>query len=467
MSWIRGLLRWMWRHFLPHARITVRIVTAVVLAMSVVLLAAGAFVFWRISYALDRQLDQDLRAYTATITRAVTAGAPLPADNPGEVSQTYSSTGALLAKSDQGVRRLLAPHIVAAATRSMQTTNLERLLPPPQRNPYRVSYQEVTTPRGAVVLATGISRRKHDEALRELLAQLALADIATVAAAAVVGWGATRAALGPVERYRRAAAAAGGDPSARLPVETGRDDELTRLGTTFNTLLEEVEASHRRERQFLADASHELRSPLALVAAEVEWARHRPRSPQELDQVLVSVGDQTARLARLSDALLDLEEATDGSRIHSRRVRLKDLVTSAVEPFHNDAGRLGRSIVLDVPAAEVTLEPRWFELALGNLVANALKHGRGTVSVTAHRTAEAVQLDVRDEGGGVPAELGETAFERFARADNSRTTPGHGLGLAIVAAVASRHDGRAYLIDNGVRIELQDAIDPAAHLNIG
>lgn len=276
MSWIRGLFRWMWRHFLPHARITVRIVTAVILAMSVVLLAAGAFVFWRISYALDRQLDQDLRAYTTTISRAVTAGAPLPADNPGEVSQTYSTAGALLAKSDKGVRRLLASDKVAAATRTARTTNLERLLPPPQQNPYRVRYQKVTAPEGTVVLATAISRRKHDEALRELLAQLALADVATAVAAAVVGWGATRAALGPVERYRRAAAAAGGSSSARLPVETGRDDELTRLGITFNTLLDEIEASHRRERQFLADASHELRSPLALVAAEVEWARHRP-----------------------------------------------------------------------------------------------------------------------------------------------------------------------------------------------
>lgn len=459
MSWIRGLFRWMWRHFLPHARITVRIVTAVVLAMSVVLLAAGAFVFWRISYALDRQLDQDLRAYTTTISRAVTAGAPLPADNPGEVSQTYSTAGALLAKSDKGVRRLLASDKVAAATRTARTTNLERLLPPPQQNPYRVRYQKVTAPEGTVVLATAISRRKHDEALRELLAQLALADVATVVAAAVVGWGATRAALGPVERYRRAAAAAGGSSSARLPVETGRDDELTRLGITFNTLLDEIEASHRRERQFLADASHELRSPLALVAAEVEWARHRPRSPQELDQVLISVGDQTARLARLSDALLDLEEAADSSRIQRRRVQLTALVTTAVEPFHEDAARLGRAITLDVSAAEVTLEPRWFELALGNLVANALKHGRGTVTITARRTAGTVQLDVRDQGPGVPAELGESAFERFARADAARATPGHGLGLALVAAVATRHDGCAYLIDHGVRVELRDAVE--------
>jgi two-component system, OmpR family, sensor kinase len=451
---VRALLERLWRRFLPRARITVRIVTAVVLAMCVVLLAASAFVFWRVSYALDRQLDQDLRAYTDVVIRAVIAGGQLPADNPGEVAQTYRPDGTLLDKSDRGVRRLVSVQTVRSATTAAQEVDLEPLLPPPARNPYRVRYQRVDTPGTPVVLATAISRRKHDEALRELLLQLTIADLATVLAASVVGWGATRAALGPVENYRRAAATAGGDPSARLPVDPNRDDELTRLGTTLNTLLAEIESGQRRERQFLADASHELRSPLALLAAEVEWARHRPRTPEELDQVLISVGDQTARLARLTDALLDLEEANENSRIRREPIKLSLLVGTSIAPFQAAAAEAGRAIHVTADDTVVSVEPRWIELSLGNLVGNALKHGAGTVEVNARSDQDTIRIEVRDQGEGIPKDLGMAAFERFARADEARTTPGNGLGLAIVDAVVRRHNGHVELIPGGVRIVL-------------
>ncbi|MFN8195303.1 MAG: HAMP domain-containing sensor histidine kinase [Nocardioidaceae bacterium] len=443
-----------WRRFLPRARITTRIVAAVSVAMAVVLVAAGAFVYWRISFALDRQLDQDLRAYTDIVVRDVRAGESLPADNPGEAAQTYDASGSLLAKSDAGVRTLLDSTTVRSATTTARVVDLERFLPPPGRTPYRVSIQTVDAPSGTVVLATAISRAKHDEALRELLLQLSLADLATVLAAGLVGWGATRAALGPVEAYRRAAARAEGDPRSRLPVDADRDDELTRLGTTFNTLLAEIEAGQERERQFLADASHELRSPLALLSAEVEWARHRPRSAEDLERVLASVADQTQRLASLADALLDLEEVNEGSLVRRHPVALDALVGAAVDGFRAQAAAAGRRLVVEADPDPVPVEPHWVEVAVGNLVGNALKHGRGQVSVAAHVTGGTITVEVVDEGGGIPAELGDEAFERFARADRSRTTPGHGLGLALVQAVARRHGGVTSLIPGGVRIEL-------------
>ena len=196
----------LWRRFFPNARIRVRIVAAVTLAMTAVLLAAGAFVFWRVSYALDRQLNQDLRVYSDLVSAGLRNGQPLPADKPGEVSQTYSTGGQLLAKSDRGVRRLLTPARARSATRTPHRVGLGRFLPPPDQTPYRVTYFTSPTPSGTVVVATAISRNKHDEALRELLLQLGIADLVTVAAAGLVGWAATRAALDPVERYRRRAA---------------------------------------------------------------------------------------------------------------------------------------------------------------------------------------------------------------------------------------------------------------------
>ena len=124
------------------------------------------------------------------------------------------------------------------------------------------------SPSGTRYVASAISRRKHDEALRELLLQLAIADLAALVAASFVGYRTARAALDPVERYRRTVERLerGSDvPHERLPVDTDRDDELTRLGHTFNDLLDRLEDAARRERQFLADTSHELRSPLSLM----------------------------------------------------------------------------------------------------------------------------------------------------------------------------------------------------------
>ena len=134
---------------------------------------------------------------------------------------------------------------------------------------------------------SAISRRKHDEALRELLLQLTIADLIALVAASFVGYRTARAALDPVERYRRAVERhRGGRPGRGCRSTPGRDDELSRLGDTFNDLLDRIEASAERERQFLADASHELRTPLSLMRTELEWAPHRPRSDAETAEVL-------------------------------------------------------------------------------------------------------------------------------------------------------------------------------------
>ena len=444
----------LWSHFIPHARIRVRIVAAVVIAMTAVLIVAGTFVYWRISYALDRQLNQDLHAYTDLVTTGLQTGDPLPADKPGLAAQTYTPDGRLLDKSDSGVRDLLTADQVRSARSQEQTFDLGGFLLPSSENPYRVRYVTMPTPEGKVVVATAISRHKHDEALHELLIQLLLADLATILAAGVVGWGATRAALDPVERYRLAAAAAGGDPTRRLPVDDDRDDELTRLGTTFNTLLAEIELSEQRERQFLADASHELRSPLALLAVEVEWAQHRPRTAAEIDQVLTSIGGQLERLVDLSNALLHLEELQAGVPADRVPTPLNELLDRALADATALALAQGRELSIEATSAPVPVNPRWFGLAAANLVTNAIKHGSGTIVVRGVIEDERLILTVTDDGGGIPAALGPRAFDRFARADESRSTVGNGLGLALVKAVADQHCGTATLIRGGVKIEV-------------
>jgi signal transduction histidine kinase len=227
------------------------------------------------------------------------------------------------------------------------------------------------------------------------------------------------------------------------------------LGNTFNELLADLDAGRQRERQFLADASHELRSPLAVLAAEVEWVRHRERTPEELSQVLDSIAGQTQRLASLADALLNLEEANESAPTRTEAILISALATNSARPFRTMAGDLGRSIHVTASAANVEVEVRWVELALSNLIANALRHGQGDITIHIAEMNDHLIIEVTDQGPGIPDELGETAFERFARADASRTTPGNGLGLAIVAAVAKRHDGTVARIPGGVRMSLR------------
>lgn len=453
-----------WRaRFLPRARIGTRIVAAVVLAMTVVLVAAGAFVFWRVSFALDRQLDQDLRAYDRVVRAAAADGAAPPASAPGFAWQVLRTDGTPVASGRGRSERLLAPALVASADSTQRTVDEGRLLPAPERTPYRITYRRVATTDGPRVVVSAISRRDHDEALRELVLQLLLADLATVAAAGVVGWAAARAVLDPVERYRAAAAAAGAEGGVRLPVDDARDDELARLGRTVNDLLARLDDGRRRERQMLADASHELRSPLALLAAEIEWARHRPRSPAELDDVFASLGAETTRLAALADALLRIEEVDGARDAPSDRVAgaadLADLVEDAVAPHRAAAEAAGRAVEVEVAAdVHVVGTAAWTTLAIGNLVANAVVHGRGTVRVAGTATDSAgramATVTVTDDGGGIPPDLGERAFERFARAEAARSTPGHGLGLALVESVARRHGGGVELVPGGVRLTL-------------
>lgn len=441
----------LWRRVVGDRPIVTRLVLAVTGAMTVVLLLAGAFVFWRFEYALDRQLDQDLRAYQEIIQREIRTGAAPPSDTPGETYQVYAGDGTVTGGTAD--RRLVDAATVRMALSGQELRQDVGRLFPPTEHPYRVITARVRTPSGPLVVASAISRTNHDEALRELLLQLAIADLVTLAAAALVGYRTARAALDPVERYRAAADRAGTQPAPHLPISDTRDDELTRLVHTFNRLLHRIGEAAERERQFLADASHELRSPLALMRAELEWTLLRPRSPEDTKSALVSLQGQVERLIDLSDELLDLEE------LRAETIRARELidVTGLIEDvacrFDKQAAEQDRAIErLVSPELQICGSRRWLELALSNLVSNALRHGKGTVRISATPTAGGTSLSVDDDGAGFPPEFIDSAFQRFTRADPSRSTPGTGLGLALVQAVAEAHGGSAEI--NGAQVTL-------------
>ncbi|MDP9491894.1 MAG: ATP-binding protein, partial [Actinomycetota bacterium] len=228
---------------------------------------------------------------------------------------------------------------------------------------------------------------------------------------------------------------------------------IGRLSETLNAMLERLEHAIERERSFVADASHELRTPLALLKAELELALRKPRTATELEQALQSAAVETDRLVRLAEDLLVLAQADDG-RLPLRRdtVEAGDLLGAVREAFRSRAENAGRTIEADssdgvaLGADRVRLEQ-----ALGNLVDNALRHGTGTVRLSAVERDGLVELHVADEGAGFPTDFLPHAFERFGRADEARTSGGAGLGLALAAAIAEAHGGSAHAANRGGR----------------
>ncbi len=435
-----------WQRLVGDRAIVTRLVVAVAAAMAVVLVLAAAFVYWRVSYALDRQVDQDLDAYQQVVAHAVRTGQPPPEGTPGEVFQVYDERGRLLRGAPDMPPLLDQDRLAALRTGPEVRFDVGRFLPAP-KIAYRIDALRVSSPTGTRIVAAAISRRKHDEALRELLLQLAIADLMALVAASFVGYRTARAALDPVERYRRAVERLerGTDaPGGRLPVDERRDDELARLGHTFNELLARIESSADRERQFLADASHELRSPLALMRAELEWYRHRPRSGAETATVLASLRDQVDRLVDLANALLDIEELRGRGPLRREEVAADELVRQAVLSVPGSS-----DVRVRVPSGMIQVNRRWSELAVANLIRNALRHGSGEVRVDACVVDGTLEVLVSDEGPGFAVDFAAQAFDRFSRAEESRTTPGSGLGLSLVRAVALVHGGVAAIEDPG------------------
>jgi two-component system OmpR family sensor kinase len=228
-----------------------------------------------------------------------------------------------------------------------------------------------------------------------------------------------------------------------LPVPRSRD-EISRLAETLNDMLARLRASFEHERRFVADASHELRTPLTLLQTELEVALRRPRSAADLEQVLNSALEDTARLARLAEDLLLIARIEEGALpIRPEPVEAGGLLAAVASRFMARSARLGRSIRAEASDSVVEADPERVEQALTNLVENALTYGDGEIVLSALGSADGVELHVTDRGPGFPEEFLSRAFERFSRADDARALGGSGLGLSIVALVAEAHGGDA------------------------
>jgi signal transduction histidine kinase len=238
------------------------------------------------------------------------------------------------------------------------------------------------------------------------------------------------------------------DAQATIRVPPTRD-EIAALATTMNDLLFRLQTALQRQRDFVADAGHELRTPLAVLRTELELAGRQNRSVEELREAVAHATLETERLARLSDALLLLARGDDAHALARAPTDLSELVHGTVHAWRAQSAAAGVTVdayVEENLRAEVDAD--LVRRALDNLLDNGLRHSpRGsTVSVRAASDGPWVRISVTDHGPGFPADFLPHAFERFGRADDarSRRDGGAGLGLAIVRAVAVAHSGSAH-----------------------
>ncbi|MFG2682729.1 sensor histidine kinase [Streptomyces sp. NPDC048392] len=298
---------------------------------------------------------------------------------------------------------------------------------------YRFAAVPVETRRGdRLTVYAGAPLSAEHGAVNTALTVMLIGFPALLAVVAWVTWLVTRRALRPVEGIRRemAAITASEDLARRVPVP-GTHDEVARLASTTNETLAALETSVERQRRFVADASHELRSPIASLRTQLEVAAAHP-GLLGLDGAV----RDTVRLQRLAADLLLLARLDAGERPADARVDLAALAREAAE------GRTGVSVRGDA-AVSAAGSPGQLGRVLANLLDNAQRHARSAVEVSVRRDGDRVVVGVADDGEGVPAADREQSFERFVRLDaaRSRDDGGAGLGLAIARDVAVRHGG--------------------------
>ncbi|RBQ14233.1 sensor histidine kinase [Spongiactinospora rosea] len=300
-------------------------------------------------------------------------------------------------------------------------------------------FRTATTPQGVTVTVSA-SLNEIDQRLVTLGWILALTVCALSALVAAVLWTTIGRALRPVERIRATVAdITSRDLTRRVPEPTTRD-EIGRLATTMNATLDRLDQALRQQRSFAADASHELRSPLAALRAELELALNDPGDPDWQAAMRAALQD-AERLERLAADLLLLARTDAEEPARHAPVELSALI----------AGQGARRAMVRtrlVPAV-VNGNAGQLERLVTNLLDNAERHARTQITVSLTADRDQVILRVADDGPGVPEEDRDRIFERFTRLDNARNreTGGAGLGLAIAKAIAIGHNGTLRVTD--------------------
>ena len=291
-----------------------------------------------------------------------------------------------------------------------------------------------------------------EEALEELRGTfLRLGGVALLVSAALAWFLAARLTR-PLRRLTEISGeVAEDDLTARVPLEKAGSDEVRTLAISFNQMLDRLEDSFDRQRAFVADASHDLRTPLTIVRGQLDvLARNPDPSPEEVARVSAAVQDAVGRMEFLVDDLLLLARSDSNRPSEVQRLGLGPLLEAERDGRVEEERE--RIQIGEVTDREIAFDPEALSRAVSNLVDNALRHAgsEGLVGLAAVPSGDGILITVDDDGPGVPAAERERIFDRFTRLDRARSseTGGSGLGLAIVKALVEAGGGSVACSDS-------------------
>jgi signal transduction histidine kinase len=407
--------------------------TAVAVLVVAVALTAGAFLLVALvggSLRDGAQAGAEQRA-SALADQIETTGLPAagPADDedgdePDDLVWQVTEAGGAVVRSSQP---LAGP---------LPATDTDEVRLPGADHPYVV----VTEDAQGYRVAVAASLEEVDDSTAALVTPLLVGLPLILLLVGGTTWAVAARALAPVARIRREVEEITGDRLDRRVPEPRSRDEIHRLARTMNQMLQRLERSRDRQQQFVGDASHELRSPLASIRQAAEVSLAHPGALPE-GQLAEAVLEESARMQRLVEQLLLLTRTEDGAAMRSHQdVDLDDLALA-------EAGRVRRSGLAvqtaGIGAGRVRGEPTALGQVVRNLVDNAARHADTTLAIAVRDTGAGIELTVEDDGRGIPEDQRRRVFDRFVRLDEARARDagGSGLGLAIVREIVTAHGG--------------------------
>ena len=428
-----------------------RLMTIGVLGVAGALVLGGVLLYAVLASSLTRTVQSEAMASAREIAFLVNSGQtpdPVPASG-AQVVQVLSADNRVVTASltadrltplvtpEERARALAGDVVVVAGNRSGMSGGLQ------------VSAVEAGPETDRVVVVAALTTADLESATTTLRNLLLIVFPLLLVVCALIAWRVIGAALHPVEELRSGASRIDGSSTdERLPVPPTRD-EIAALATTLNEMLDRVAVARRTQRAFVADAAHELRSPLATMRTQLEVAQRLGDG----DGLPAELIPEVRRLSSLVEDLLLLARSDDGQPARGDRTVTVDLGALAHDVASRYASARVPVRVLD-PAERTHASGLYDELyrALANLVDNAVRHAASAVDVAVDVIGDATRLTVTDDGTGIPEADRERVFDRFTRLDDARDrdSGGTGLGLAIARELLRR---------NGARVSLEDA-DP-------
>jgi signal transduction histidine kinase len=444
------------RRFARLRTVRVRTTLIATLVVAVTLVIGAVILVTTLGAALTRGVQRSVRQQVAAATDVMAGG-----DTPGVVTSDNDDTAAQILDADGRVIAASPTARPAGGDPLLEdaTSGREAVVEVPGTDErFFAASAAVDTPDGprTVIVASTLEVVEQSSTVVTGLLLVGLPVLVVLVGA--ITWRVVGRSLAPVEEIRAAAdAVSAADLGRRVP-EPDSDDEIARLAETMNRMLDRLEQSHDRQRRFVSDASHELRSPLATIREHAEVARGHPETTST-EALAGTVLAEALRLQRLVDDLLVLARADEpGVALRRHPVDLDDVVLDEALRLRTTTGLTVDATA--VSAGAVSGDADALRRVVRNLVDNAARHAASHVRLSLAELDGTVSFTVEDDGPGIPAAERDRVFERFVRLDDARArtdADGSGLGLAIVAELVAAHDGTVAMTTStlgGTRVEV-------------